>query len=154
MKTKHILPSFALLALAASPLRAEGGHDHSAHSEKPGDKHAEHEKVDVKIPETATALWAEISANTKALSVAVAAKQDKTVHTLSMTLEALVAAIPSKHADLPADKAKRVAGQVKNTTRVLDSLHHEADGGHWDDAAKSLTQLEAALKILRQQTGV
>jgi hypothetical protein len=48
MKTKHILPSIALLTLAAFPLRAGDGHDHAAHT----DKHGVPAKADVKIPET------------------------------------------------------------------------------------------------------
>jgi hypothetical protein len=66
---------------------------------------------------------------------------------------ALVNAIPAKYSDLAADKKKRVAGQVKNTARVLDDLHDSMDAGKTEEATKELEQVQAALKIIRNQLG-
>lgn len=61
--------------------------------------------------------------------------------------------MPAKHADLAADKKKRVEGMVKNVARVLDAMHDEAEEGHWDDAAKKLGQVEGAMKLIKAQIG-
>lgn len=84
----------------------------------------------------------------KALSEAVAAKKADSLHELTETLEALVNAVPVKHADLAADKKKRVEGGAKNIARFLDAMHEEGEEGHWDDAAKKLTQVDTVLKTM------
>ena len=116
-------------------------------------KEPSHAPVEVKIPDTAAALWTEIDTKFKALAEIVAAKKGDAVVDAAETVEALVNAVPAKHADLAADKKKRVEGQAKNVARVLDDLHDAAKDGHWDVAAKKLTQVEAALKIIRGQVG-
>ena len=116
-------------------------------------KEPSHAQTEVKIPDTADALWTEIDAKYKALAEIVAAKKGDSVVEAAETVEALVNAVPAKHADLAADKKKRVEGQAKNVARVLDELHDAAKEGHWDVAAKKLTQVEAALKIIRGQVG-
>ena len=108
-------------------------------------------KVETKIPETADALWAEIDAKTKSLAELVAANKKDETYAAAETVEALVNAIPSKYPALAADKKKRVEGQVKNTARVLDELHDVMDAGKADEACKKLAQVEAALKIMKQQ---
>ena len=40
---------------------------------------------------------------------------------------------------------------AKNVARVLNQLHEEAEEGHWDDVAKKLTQVQGALKLIKQQ---
>ncbi len=140
MKTTRIVIT-ALLTALALPTFAE---------EK---KEPSPAKVEVKIPDTADALWTEIDAKYKALAEIVAAKKGDAVVEAAETVEALVNAVPAKHADLAADKKKRVEGQAKNVARVLDELHDAAKEGHWDVAAKKLTQVEAALKIIRGQVG-
>ena len=112
---------------------------------------ASHAPVNVTIPETADALWTEIDARFKALSGIVANKRGDAVVVASETVEALVNALPAKQPDLAPDKKKRVEGQARNVARVLDELHDAAGEGHWDVAAKKLTQVEVALKIIRQQ---
>ena len=118
-----------------------------------GKKEPSHAPAEVKIPDTADALWTEIDAKYKALVEIVAAKKGDAVVEAAEAVEALVNAVPAKHADLAADKKKRVEGQAKNVARVLDELHDAAKEGHWDVAAKKLTQVEAALKIIRAQVG-
>ena len=114
---------------------------------------AEEKKVEVKIPDTADALWTEIDAKYKVLAEIVAAKKGEAVVDAAETVEALVNAVPAKQSDLATDKKKRIEGQAKNVARVLDELHDAAKEGHWDVAAKKLTQVEAALKIIRGQVG-
>jgi hypothetical protein len=108
-------------------------------------------KVEVKIPDTADALWSEIEAKFKALGEIVKTKDAKATYTAAETVEALVRAVPSKYPDLAADKKKRVEGQVKNTARVLDDLHDAMSAGKADEATKKLGQVEAALKIIKSQ---
>ena len=110
-------------------------------------------EIEVKIPDTAEALWAEIDAKYKTLAEIVAAKKGDAVVDAAETVEALVKAVPSKYASLAADKKKRIEGQTKNVARILDELHDAAKEGHWDVSAKKLTQVEAALKIIRAQVG-
>lgn len=114
---------------------------------------AEEKKVDVKIPDTAAALWSEIDAKQKAYSDAVTAKKSEGLEELGETLEALVVAIPSKYADLAPDKKKRVEGQVKNVARLCDAIHEGGEQGKWEDAAKKTGQVDAALKLIKQQIG-
>jgi hypothetical protein len=142
MKASRILITAIVTALALPAFAAD------EHKHKEGDKHP---KVEVKIPDTAAALWTEIDAKTKALADLVTAKKGNAIHVAAETVEALVSAIPSKHADLAADKKKRVEGMVKNVARTLDAVHEEAEEGHWDDATKKLGQVEAALKLIKQQ---
>jgi hypothetical protein len=110
-------------------------------------------EVTVQIPETAEALWSQIDKDTKALAELVAATKKDEVYAVAETVEALVNAIPAKYSDLAADKKKRVAGQVKNTARVLDDLHDSMDAGKTEEATKELEQVQAALKIIRNQLG-
>ena len=138
MKTTRILIA-AIIATLTLPAFAE---------EK---KEPSHAQVEVKIPDTAEALWTEIDAKYKALAEIVAAKKGDAVVDAAETVEALVNAVPAKHADLAADKKKRVEGQAKNAARILDELHDAAKEGHWDIAAKKLTQVEAAMKIIKSQ---
>lgn len=108
-------------------------------------------KVEVKIPDTATALWAEIDEKSKSLAAVVATKDAKAVYVAAETVEALVRAIPQKYPNLTGDKKKRVEGQAKNTARVLDELHDAMNEGKADIAEKKLAQVEAALKIIKSQ---
>lgn len=145
MKTTRILITALLTALALPAFAAE--------KPKTGEKEKDHPKVEVKIPDTAEALWMEIDAKTKALTDLVTAKKGDAIHVAAETVESLVSAIPSKHPDLAADKKKRVDGMVKNVARTLDQIHEEAEEGHWDDATKKLGQVETALKLIKQQIG-
>ena len=137
MKTKH------LIATLLSATLCLGTVSFAAEKNEP--------KVEVKIPDTADALWTEIDVKFKALSEIVAAKKGEAVVDAAETVEALVNAVPAKQTDLAPDKKKRVEGQAKNVARVLDELHDAAKEGHWDVAAKKLTQVEAALKIIKSQ---
>ena len=138
MKTTRILITTILTAIALPAFAAEK-------------KEPSHTQVEVKIPDTSDALWTEIDVKFKALSEIVAAKKGEAVVDAAETVEALVNAVPAKHTDLAADKKKRVEGQAKNVARVLDELHDAAREGHWDVAARKLTQVEAALKIIKSQ---
>ena len=137
MKTKHII------AAILSAMLFTGTAGFAAEKDEP--------KVEVKIPDTADALWTEIDVKSKALADIVKAKDAKAVYVAAETVEALVRAIPDKYPTLAADKKKRVEGQVKNVARVLDELHDVAKEGHWDVAAKKHTQVEAAVKIIKGQ---
>lgn len=145
MKTTRILITAIVTALALPAFAAD--------KPKAGEKEKDHPKVEVKIPDTAAALWTEIDAKTKALTELVTAKKGDAIHVAAETVEALVSAIPSKHADLAADKKKRVEGMVKNVARTLDAIHEEAEEGHWEDATKKLGQVQVALKLIRAQVG-
>lgn len=154
MKTNQLIIATIAAALSFSPLygaeekkpAAKGEHKHEK------GKHDDHaKKVEVKIPETAEALWTEIDAKWKALTDLIAAKKSDALHVAAETLEALVNAVPAKHAGLAADKKKRVEGMAKNIARTLDAMHEEGEEGHWDDVAKKQTQIEAALKLMKQQ---
>ena len=138
MKTPRILIAATIIALTFPAFAAEK-------------KEPSHAPTEVKIPDTAEALWAEIDAKYKVLAEIVAAKKGDAVVDAAETVEALVNALPSKYASLAADKKKRIEGQSKNVARVLDELHDAAKEGHWDVAAKKLPQVEAAVKIIKGQ---
>lgn len=138
-----ILTAFALPAFAADE-----------HKHKEGEKHAGHDdkKVEVTIPESAVALWAEIDRTTKALAELVTAKKADGMHEAAKTVEALVNSVPSKYASLAGDKLKRVEGMAKNIARALEQLHEAAEEGHWDEAAQKLNQAQSALQMMKDQT--
>lgn len=138
MKTPQFILAAILSTLTLSALAEEK-------------KEPSHAPVEVKIPDTAEALWTEIASQFKILSGIVAEKKNESVVAAAEIVEALVNAVPAKESNLAADKKKRVEGQAKNVARVLDDLHDAAKEGHWDVAAKKLTQVEAALKIMRSQ---
>ena len=66
-------------------------------------------------------------------------------------MKILAGAVAGKYPSLAPDKKKRLEGQAKNVARVLDDVHDEGEGGHWDNATKKLSQLDAALKIMKSQ---
>ena len=140
MKTKYILTILcaAVTALAAPAFATEK---------------SDEAKSDVKIPETLDALWTEIDAKHNALTAAVTAKDAKQVYERAEAVETLVNALPSKSADLPSDKLKRVQGQAKNIARVLDSLHEAATAGKHAEAEQKLKQVDSAMQILKEQYG-
>lgn len=145
MKTKTALLTILITALCLPAFSAD------EHKHKAGEKHDDHPKVEVKIPDTAEALWTEIDTKSKELADLVTAKKGDGIHVAAETVEALVTAIPSKYTALAADKKKRVDGMVKNVARALDELHEEAEEGHWDDTAKKLGQVQTAIKLIKQQ---
>ena len=144
---KHpIIISIFIAALSAATLYAADEHKHD------GKKHDhEEKKVDVKIPENAEALWVEIETKRKVVSDLVTAKKAEGLHEAAESVKILAAAAPAKYPDLAPDKKKRLDGQVKNVARVLDDLHDEGEAGDWETAAKKLSQLDAALKIMKSQ---
>lgn len=143
----HIITTIVAAAFCVAPLH--GAEEHKHESQK--HDHAE-KKVDIKIPETVEALWAEINAKHKVLGELVAAKKTNGLHEAAESIKILTGAAASKYPDLAADKRKRLEGQAKNVARVLDDVHDEGEGGHWDNAVKKLSQLDAALKIMKDQT--
>lgn len=154
MKTNHLIIATITAALSLAPLygaeeKKPAGTDEHKHEKGKHDDHAK--KVEVKIPETAEALWAEIDAKWKALTDLIAAKKSANLHVAAETVEALVTAVPTKYSDLAADKKKRVEGMAKNVARTLDAMHEEGEEGHWDDVAKKQTQIDAAIKLIKQQ---
>lgn len=156
MKATRILITALAAVLSFPPLSGAEEKKPAAkeeHKHKAGEKEKDHPKVEVKIPDTAAALWTEIDAKSKELAELVAAKKGDKIHVAAETVEALVSAIPAKHADLAADKKKRVEGMAKNVARVLDQIHEEAEEGHWDDATKKLGQVEGAVKLIKAQVG-
>lgn len=138
-----ILTVLALSAFAADEHKHKEAEKHAGHGDK---------KVEVAIPENAGALWAEIDLKAKVLADLVAAKKADGMHEAAKTVEALVNAIPSKHASLAADKLKRVEGMAKNIARALEQLHEAAEEGHWDEAGQKLAQAQSALQLIKDQT--
>jgi ABC-type Zn2+ transport system substrate-binding protein/surface adhesin len=147
MTKKHLTIAILAAGLTLAPLHAADQHEH-------GDKKHDHEekKVDVTVPEGADALWAEIDVKRRALNDVVASKKMEGLHVAAESVKILAAAVPAKYADLAPDKRKRVEGQAKNVARVLDELHEEGEEGHWDSVTKKMAQLDAALKIMKEQT--
>jgi hypothetical protein len=143
---KHIIVTILTAILGCASLHAaeEHKHDNKKHDH-------EEKKVDVKIPENAETLWIEIEARRKTVSDLVAAKRAEGLHEAAESVKILAAAAPGKYSDLAPDKKKRLEGQVKNIARVLDDLHDEGEAGDWETAAKKLSQLDAALKIMKSQ---
>lgn len=138
-----------LLVALTIPAFAADEHKHTG-----GEKHADHSaKIDVTIPETTDALWAEIGTRSKALADLVGTKKADGIHEAAEIVEALVNAVPVKNADIAPDKKKRVEGMAKNIAKALDKVHEEAEEGHWDAAAKTVKQVEAAIKIIGGQIG-
>lgn len=143
---KHQLITIIAAVLCAASLYAADEHKHA------GKKHDhEEKKVDIKIPESADALWVEIEAKHKVVADLVAAKKADGLHEAAESVKVLAGAAATKYPDLAADKKKRLEGQAKNVARVLDDVHEEGEGGHWDDATKKLSQLDASLKIMKSQ---
>ena len=141
MKTRLTLVLTALCtALSLRPLGAD-------------ETKKERIEVTVLIPVTTEALWSQIDEDTRALAQLVAEGKKDEAYAMSETVEALVNAVPEKYPDLAADKKRRVAGQAKNTARVLDELHDSVDAGKTDQAKKELEQIQAALKIIHDQVG-
>lgn len=146
-----ILASTIAAALVLGMPVGHAAEDKKTEHKHEGGKHDHGKKTDTKIPDTAEALWAEIDAKQKALAEAIAGKKADAVHSAAEALEVLVAAVPTKHADVPTDKLKRADGMAKNVTRALDGLHEESEEGHWDDVAKKQAQIDTGIKLIKQQ---
>lgn len=113
-------------------------------------KHAEHAKGehDMKMPDTAEGIVAEIHKHHGEITTTVQAKQLKTVHEHSEAITMLAKALPAK---VPADKKARVEGSVKNIAKVADDLHDAADGGDQAKTEAALKKLDGVLKALDAQ---
>ena len=109
------------------------------------------EESKIPIPDSVKAIWAAVDSKYKQLGDVVAAKKADEVYTVAEDLEALLKALPSKSTNLPADKLKRVEGQVKNAGKVLDDLHDAAKDGKYDVAQEKLKIVEGVIKAVRAQ---
>lgn len=109
------------------------------------------EESQIAIPDSVKAIWAAVDSKYKQLTDVVAAKKADEVYTVAEDLEALLKALPSKSTNLPADKLKRVEGQVKNAGKVLDDLHDAAKDGKYDVSQEKLKIVEGIIKAVRTQ---
>jgi len=146
MKIHTIL---ATLLFTPALLMAEPGHDHS-HDDH-GHDHGHGHEVKVEIPATLRALWQGIESQHASLSTAVEKKDAAAAHTAEETLQAYLAAVPEKTADLDDAKKQRIDGQAKNLARAYDNVHHAADEADWSKSEKEMKKAAGVMKLLASQ---
>lgn len=144
MKTRHtflragvVAASAILLSLSPALRAAEKAHEH-AEMAKPGSAAAALESIH-KLHGT--------------LTTQVKGKQLKSVHETCEQLTAAANALPALSKDLPAEKAKRVDGSVKNLAKALDALHDAADDGNQAGSEKQLKTVDSLIAMISSQYG-
>jgi molecular chaperone GrpE (heat shock protein) len=143
MKTPTLLiTTCASVALALCGVSSAIAHEGGA----PGHTHGHDAKVT--IPDSAEGILQELQQQHEKLTATVTAKNLKEVHDLSENMTALAKALPDKVAD---DKKQRVQGSVNNLVKLLDNMHHAADGGDHPRTAIEMKKLEGVMKALESQ---
>ena len=109
------------------------------------------EESKIAIPGSVKEIWAAVDGKYKQLTEVIAAKNADQIYSVAEDLEALLKALPSKSTTLPADKLRRVEGQVKNAGKVLDDLHDAAKDGKYDVVQEKLKIVDGTIKAVRAQ---
>jgi hypothetical protein len=139
-KNKIITLSFcATLGLALFTLNAAGAEE----------KHDEHaEKSEMKIPDTADGILAEIHKHHSELADVVTNKKLADVHHHAFAVRDLAKALVDK---APADKKQRVQGAANNIAKLADELDKAGDAGDQAKTEANLKKFDAVIAQLEAQ---
>ena len=116
-------------------------------------EHGEHGHSEMAKPTSAAAALESIHKLHADLTAQVKGKQLKSVHDTTEKLTAAANALPALSKDLPADKAKRVDGSVKNLAKALDALHDAADDENQANSEKHLKTVDSLISMISAQYG-
>jgi hypothetical protein len=132
---KHYL-TFLLLLASVIALRAGDAHDHG------------HSHAHITVPATLPEVRAEIAAEQKKLSEALAARDAAAVHGTTDVLAACVRAIPGMTTGLDAATLQRITGMANNAAKAWGEAAHEAVHGDYDKAGREAAKAAAAYRLL------
>lgn len=149
MKTERKLLRAAALFTGAFLLISQPALRAAEHKKE----HGEHGHSEMAKPTSAAAALEAIHKIHAELTEQVKGKQLKSVHETTEKLTAAANALPGLSKDLPADKAKRVEGSVKNLAKALDALHDAADDGNQGNSEKQLKTVDSLIAMISSQYG-
>ncbi len=132
---KHYL-TFVVLLASVIALRAGDAHDHG------------HSHAHITVPATLPEVRAEIAAEQKKLSEALAARDAAVVHGATDVLAACVRATPRMTTCLDAATLQRITGMANNAAKAWGEAAHEADHGDYDKAGREAAKAAAAYRLL------
>ena len=140
--TKLFAMTVAIAAMfAASPLMAEGKHEH-------GDKTGHDDKAHFKVtpPADVKAAWTMITT-----SLSAAEAKPESVHESAETLEVAFHALEEKATMVTGDAKARLASALKQADKSNDALHHGAEDKDAAKVAGELKKLRALLPLIEAQ---
>lgn len=116
-------------------------------------EHGEHGHAEMAKPTSSAAALETIHKLHAGLAAQIKGKQLEAVHETCEKLTAAANALPGLSKDLPAEKAKRVEGSVKNLAKSLDALHDAADDGNQANSEKQLKTVDSLIAMISSQYG-
>lgn len=111
-------------------------------------EHGEHGHSEMAKPASAAAALDALHKIHAELTAQVKGKQLAAVHETTEKLTAAASALPGLSRDLPADKAKRLEGAVKNLAKALDALHDAADDGNQAGSEQRLKTIDSLVAMI------
>ena len=152
-RTFILVAALALLLPWAST--ADSGHDrgkeasHHMGGYSGGDPHGEAKSGG--SPASLASAWDALSAARDAIAADLEKGELGEIHEKAEPLPALAAELLERSGDLDAGKRARIAGAVKQISRVADALHEAADGGDLARTRREAKKLAGLLALIRAQ---
>lgn len=106
------------------------------------------DQAEMKVPDTADGILAEIHMHHEKLTATVKAKELADVHEHAFAIRDLAKALDAK---APADKKARVQGTVNNISKLAEDLDTSGDAGDQAKTEANLKKFDAMLAQLQGQ---
>lgn len=107
--------------------------------------------VEVEAPYDITQLWKKIYEQSGELTNIIEAKNVGGVHDATERLNVFLRKLPEVSTMLKPDALRKIRGQIKATTEVVDKIHHVGDAGGFQDAAAQLPTLDKMITLISKQ---
>ena len=112
-----------------------------------GEEHgAHHDMMPAKgAPATLASVWQSVKAHEGELGALIKAKELGKVHEIAFAIRDLVATLPEKSGQLPAEQQTKLKGQVKYVATLADRLDTAGDAKDQSAAEGAFKQLQTVL---------
>ncbi len=108
----------------------------------------EHKEGEAKIPTTVGGIWAEVKEHEEMLAKTIADKKLDKVHEMAFEIRDLVAALPDKSKDLPAEKLAKVKANAKFVADLAKRLDESGDANDQAATEANFKKLQGILKSI------
>lgn len=144
MESKLLTTGIGITLAVALAATAAIGHENEEH----GSHHEMAEMAKPAGPEALAGIWQDVKARETELQGLIGRKELSKVHETAFALRDLVAAMPAKSGQLPADQQKKLAGNVKFVATLAERLDTSGDANDQGATAANFKQLQAVLKAI------
>ena len=138
----------------ALPVAAPHEHDHpdvapapEAHAEHEG--HEGHEDTPAALPGSLPEAIGSLNAQRDRVETLIEAGTLSDIHPVTEQMEGLVVLLPIRAKELPSADKTAVTVAATDLKKILDALHHAADGGDAEETRAELTRLDEQLAKLK-----